>query len=84
MAKDGNVGGVDLDADLSGLGFHVLPGVGLAGELGAAVGCIASLSHSDQSVSKLDGETKPNGAKTDVTVEDAVVTRFLLSAGVTF
>lgn len=84
MVKDGEIGTQDLDADLSGIGFHVMPGVGLTGDIGAAVGLIGGLYYSYQSASKLEGEINTNGVSTDVTVEDTVITRVLLTGGITF
>lgn len=84
MVKDGEIGTQDLDADMSGVGFHVMPGVGLEGKVSKSVSVIGGLYYSYQSVSSIEGDLDFLGQKVDATIEDTVFTRVLLLAGVAF
>ncbi len=81
MVKDGELGGVDLDADLSGFGFHAMPGVGVEGRIGAPVGLMAGVYYSYQSLPEVEGDANN---VTDVVFSDIVVSRILMTAGITF
>lgn len=83
MVKDGEIGTQDLDADMSGIGFHVMPGVGLEGKVGTSVSVIGGLYYCYQSVSEIEGDINI-GQKVDATIEDTVLTRVMLLAGVAF
>lgn len=74
----------DSDLDGSGIGYHFLLGAGVQGSLTPSVGLIAGLYYEYIGVGSTKGDGKVNGTKVDVELEDGVVTRPMLTAGVAF
>jgi hypothetical protein len=81
MVKDGEIGLVELDADLSGIGYHVVAGVGVQGKIDAPVGLMGGVYYSHHALPEVSGDANN---VTDVVFSDIVVSRILLTAGITF
>lgn len=74
----------DVDLDATGIGFHVLAGGGVQGAVSDSVGFIAGLYFNYQGISSIEGDLKIQGVKVDAEYKDAVASRMLLAAGITF
>jgi hypothetical protein len=74
----------DTDLEGSGIGYHVLVGGGVQGDVSDSVGFVAGLYFNYQGISSIEGDAEIRGIKVDAEYKDAVASRMLLAAGITF
>lgn len=76
--------GGTIDAEFGGFGYHVVAGGGVSFAVSDGISLIGGLFYSYQAVPSMEAEGDVNGVDVELEMEEAVVTRFLLTAGVLF
>jgi hypothetical protein len=75
---------VGLEMDFAGVGFHGVVGGGISVPLSGGLEFRSGLYYSYEAISSLEADDTVQGTKIEVEIEDVVVTRVLITAGLQF